>query len=162
MNVEKIVDRLAQFEAHLKTTKEIPKGMRDMIMANIQQARLNIDDEETLNMFWNTIRGQNKLLKENACSFGSGTAGVVTIPNEATQAQVDAMRGVLIDSFQLVDPLFLRGRGGREFTNGEDFADFVLTPNIKRLNAELSSGVWDGNYPITLKEISSDEEGVEG
>jgi len=166
MNVEKIVDRMALLEAHLKNTKEISKGMRDMIMSNITQARLNIDDEEILNMFWNTIRGQNKLLKEHACTFGSGVSQDITAPNEATQQQIDTARPLLIESFQLVDPLFFRGRGGRVFENGEDFADFVLNPNIKRLNAELDAKVWDGNYPITLAVVeepaSDEEEGVEG
>ena len=75
--------------------------------------------------------------------------------NAGVQEQATKVRPFLIDSFQLVDPLYLRGRGGRVLT-AEQFADMIIDSANRRLETEYNNGTWDGNFPITLTEVEEE------
>lgn len=155
MDTDKIMDRLQLLELHVKDKKnEISKGMKDMILSSISNARNVADDEAMLNAFWNTVRDQNKLLGEKAVIWSNQPSLPVAI-NAGVQAQANAVRPFLIESFQLVDPLYLRGRGGRVLT-AEQFADMIIDSANRRLETEYNNGEWDGNFPITLTEVEEE------
>ena len=155
MDKDKIMDRLQLLELHVKDKKnEISKGMKDMILSSISNARNVADDEAMLNAFWNTVRDQNKLLGEKAVQWTNQPSLPIAI-NAGVQAQANAVRPYLIDSFQLVDPHYLRGRGGRVLT-AEQFADMIIDSANRRLEAEYNSGEWNGEFPITLTEVEDE------
>ena len=144
MDKDKIMDRLQLLELHVKDKKnDISKGMKDMILSSITNARNVADDENMLNAFYNTVRDQNKLLGDKALSW----SGQPSLP----------IRPHLIESFQLVDPLYLRGRGGRVLT-AEQFADMIIDSSNRRLEAEYNNKEWDGEFPITLTEVEETTE----
>lgn len=155
MDTDKIMDRLQLLELHVKDKKnDISKGMKDMILSTISEARNVADDEMKLNSFWNTVKSQNKLLGEKAVIW-SGQPSLPIAINAGVQEQATKVRPFLIDSFQLVDPLYLRGRGGRVLT-AEDFADMIIDSANRRLETEYNNGTWDGNFPITLTEVEEE------
>ena len=158
MEIEKIRDRIGLLQAHLKKT-DIPKSMKDMIQSAITASK-TIEDAEKLNMMWNTLRFQNNMLEDNKCVFTQSTTFLPTKINAETEAQYAPVRKFLIDSFQLVgeNTNLLRGRNGRVL-NAEEFAEFIITPNMRRLKAEHDSGAWDGKHPITLQEVEETNEG---
>lgn len=155
MDKDKIMDRLQLLELHVKDKKnDISKGMKDMILSSITNARNVADDENMLNAFYNTVRDQNKLLGDKALSW-SGQPSLPIAINAGVQAQANAVRPHLIESFQLVDPLYLRGRGGRVLT-AEQFADMIIDSSNRRLEAEYNNKEWDGEFPITLTEVEDE------
>ena len=155
MDTDKIMDRLQLLELHVKDKKnDISKGMKDMILSTISEARNVADDEMKLNSFWNTVKSQNKLLGEKAVIW-SGQPSLPIAINAGVQEQATKVRPFLIDSFQLVDPLYLRGRGGRVLT-AEQFADMIIDSANRRLETEYNNGTWDGNFPITLTEVEEE------
>tara|TARA_R100001510_G_C7605464_1_gene170776 strand:+ start:362 stop:850 length:489 start_codon:yes stop_codon:yes gene_type:complete len=157
MEKDKIMDRLQLLELHVKDKKnDISKGMKDMILSSITNARNVADDETMLNAFYNTVRDQNKLLGDKALSWGGQPSLPIPI-NAGVQAQANAVRPFLIESFQLVDPLYLRGRGGRVLT-AEEFADMIIDSANRRLEAEYNNKEWNGEFPITLTEVEETTE----
>ena len=161
MDKDKIMDRLQLLELHVQDKKNgISKGMKDMILSSITNARNVADDEDMLNAFYNTVRDQNKLLGDKALSWG-GQPSLPIVINAGVQAQANAVRPYLIDSFQLVDPLYLRGRGGRVLT-AEQFADMIIDSANRRLEAEYNNKEWNGEFPITLTEVEDETTGSGG
>ena len=158
MEIEKIRDRIGLLQAHLKKT-DIPKSMKDMIQSAITASK-TIEDADQLNMMWNTIRSQNNMLGDNKCVFTQSTTFLPPKINAETEAQYAPVRKFLIESFQLVgeNTNLLRGRNGRVL-NAEEFAEFIITPNMRRLKAEYDSEAWDGKHPITLQEVEETNEG---
>ena len=158
MEIEKIRDRIGLLEAHLKKT-DIPKSMKDMIQSAITVSK-TLNDADQLNMMWNTIRSQNNMLGDNKCVFTQSTTFLPTKINAETEAQYAPVRKFLIESFQLVgeNTNLLRGRNGRVL-NAEEFAEFIITPNMRRLKAEYDKKAWDGKHPITLQEVEETNEG---
>jgi hypothetical protein len=155
MDTDKIMDRLTRLELHVNDKKNnISKGMKDMILSSITNARNISDDETMLNAFWNTVRDQNSLLGDKKLTWGGQPSLPIPI-NAGVQAQANAVRPFLIDSFQLVDPLYLRGRGGRVLT-AEEFADMIIDSANRRLEAEYNSKEWNGEFPITLTEVEEE------
>lgn len=155
MDTDKIMDRLTLLELHVSDKKNnISKGMKDMILSSISNARNVADDETMLNAFWNTVRDQNKLLGDKALSWG-GQPSLPIAVNAGVQEQANTLRPFLIDSFPVVDPLYIRGRGGRVLT-AEGFADMIIDASNRRLETEYNNGSWDGNFPITLTEVEEE------
>lgn len=161
MDTEKIMDRLTLLELHVKDkTKDISKGMKDMILSSISNARNVADDNDMLNAFWNTVRDQNNLLGDKKLSWG-GQPSLPIVVNAGVQEQAANARPFLIESFQVVDPLYFRGRAGRELT-AETFADMIIHSANRKLETEYNNGTWDGNFPITLTEVEEETTGNGG
>ena len=153
MEKDKIYDRMQQLELHLeKNKKVIPKAKATIIMNYINLARdENISDEE-LNDYYGMVRDANKkMLGDNALSW-TGTPSLPIAINAGVQEQANKVRPFLIDSFRMVDPKYLRGRGGR-ILDAEGFADMIIDSANRRLETEYNNQEWNGEFPITLKEV---------
>ena len=155
MDIEKIMNRMTQMQAHLKAnSKNIPKSIGNMMSGRVNEAITIIeagDPDEIAQFLYEDIRRLNKKLGDYELSW-SGTPALPTQANAEVTAMGNAARPLLIDSFQLVDPLFFRGRGGRTL-DAESFADYVIGAAVRRLEQDYDKKVWDAKFPITLKEV---------
>lgn len=155
MDIEKIMNRMTQMQAHLKAnSKNIPKSIGNMMSGRVNEAITIIeagDPDEIAQFLYEDIRRLNKKLGDYELSW-SGTPALPTQANAEVTAMGNAARPLLIDSFQLVDPHFFRGRGGRVLT-AEGFADYVIGAAVRRLEQDYDKKVWDAKFPITLKEV---------
>ena len=142
-------------ELHLEANKKtIKKAKASIIMGYINMARGDEVTDEELQEYYELVRDSNKkLLKDDALSW-TGSPSLPIAINAKVAAQGQALRPFLIDSFQVVDPLYLRGRGGRVL-DAEGFADMLIDSATRRLEAEYNNKEWNGEFPITLKEVEN-------